>query len=709
MGREWYWVGSRSSKRGENGGERDGITTTTSNSSSSTPGCISAVFHFFDFQLPLHHRQPSSNPNSSLLVEPAIREDAPRHNLELEESPLPSITKEDEKLDIQMGIQIKTSGDIRSKVGFPNNDSSSEISSSPGIKTPTLVARLMGLDLLPEIYSPSCSSTLVTPRNLHTKSHLHHHITPRRPLQSKPINHKYCIESEITGTRSLPETPRISSARRSDVDHRLSLQISKENMFLSEELDFSRFSSVRRKEKRDEDENKNPSHHARQIVKQVKENVGRKVGLDITNTIRSRERNELVSQFKSKKSVKVLTKVVDEYSSPGKPSTPSCSPRLKFSGTNNKTNTPTSDTKGHTFQPPKPSQLPIQPQPIKVSQKPKLQPVPTVPEQQHGHQQIHIKKCKKAATDRFGPAKLKKPPQTSDIIRNKQEEPFVRAPTACRASIPDKKCMKTPLSCGLLNITAPTLIPVKKDPSPPATKVPPKLVTDAQESKPSSQLSSYQSQLYEQETTHKPTARGNNNDNNKCSSATPITVDGAEYEYVTRILRRIGIGKDTPVSCAWWFSPSHPLDPSSFYYLEHFTTKTNALYGQLGLRCNRKLLFHLVDEILVGILKPYINFKPWVSISSIVCDRSDGMQGSELIETLCMKVKSFPCADCRELEDIDAIVSKDLTQLKLRQQCAMAFEEEGEGIVTEIERYAFETLIHETAVLILETDVGFGL
>ena len=71
------------------------------------------------------------------------------------------------------------------------------------------------------------------------------------------------------GTRSLPETPRISSARRSDVDHhhRLSLQISKENAGVSEDLDFSKSSYKRRDLKLinfDHENVKNPSHYARQ-------------------------------------------------------------------------------------------------------------------------------------------------------------------------------------------------------------------------------------------------------------------------------------------------------------------------------------------------------------------------------------------------------------------------------------------------------------
>ncbi|XP_025013873.1 uncharacterized protein LOC8258323 isoform X2 [Ricinus communis] len=643
-----------------------------------------------------------------------------------------------------MAIQIKTNGyTSNSKAhGALNDSSSSEISSSPSTKTPTLVARLMGLDLLPDhqTYSPISST----------------HETPN-PLGKSRSRRRYSLQSkhgssDFSGTRSLPETPRISSARRSDVEHRLSLQIHKENMSPSEELVFSRISSFKRKELKTEEENRSPGHYARQIVKQVKESVSRKVGLDITNTVRSRD-HELVNQLKTKKIMsKVLTRVGDDSSSPGKNSiaSASCSPRLKFLEPRNiKQVSPTvmQSTKDHNIisESPKssipatPLQVNVMPQKMKAPTKPKLQPVQ---EQVQQEQQRPIKKCKKVAEERFGPPpRLKKPPQTSDIIRNKQEESFVRQATVTRANIPDKKCKKTPLSNDLLNITVPTLLlPVKKDPTttPRAAKIPPKQAANhAQESKCSSQLFSCSRQSYkEQEVIHTTlNARGNSSSNNvdrsngaaaaATTTTTTTTGDKAaeieEYEYISRILRRTGIDKDTQVSFTRWFSPSHPLDPSIFYYLEYFTTispssltNPNNNIGQLSHRCNRKLLFHLVDEILVDILKPYLNMKPWVErfdFSAAVTIRShSNFQGSDLVDMLCSKIRSFPGADCRVLDDIDALVDKDMRHLYVQND--VAFGEEGEGIVTELEKDLLDTLIHETAVIfyagILQNGMALG-
>ncbi|KAE8736462.1 AGAMOUS-like 20 [Hibiscus syriacus] len=639
MGRDWYWgSGAAKTSIATSSSKRAAASADTTTST----GCMST--------------------------------EAPRNSLESEEESSTSVsvsltsTSKEENLNIPMGIQIKTRGDNRLKVGASNNDTSSEISSSPGTKTPTLVARLMGLDILPESRSPSFSSN----------SHL-------KPISS----HRRSLDGDIRGTRSLPETPRISSSsRRSDVDlhHRLSLQINKENMNATEELMMSRLKALKGKGQKHEDENRSPGHHARQIVNLVKESVSRKVGMDITNTVRIRE--ELVSQFKNKKISRAMSKLAED-SIPWKHSTtpPSCSPRLRFSETK---------TKDHNPQPPNPSssEINIQPHPITgVLKKPKLQPVAEEQYEQQNQQppRATTSKCKKA----------KKTRQTSDIIRNKQEEPFVRPSIANRIHIPDKSCKKTPLSNDLLNITVPTFFPVKKDPSPPATKIPQKQVSDTGRPKRSSQLSSCSSQTYnKQEATYVHVPR-HDHVGYRCNGDTTTTTSttseaAAEYhEYIARILRRTGLEKDTPLSLASWFSPSHPLNPSIFYYLEHFTScnKKNST-SQLSLRCNRKLLFHLTDEILTEFLKPFYNMKPWV-ISGLGRECFSNMNGSQLTDTLCSKIKGFPRADCRVLEDIEALINMDLPEVKLRS--SVAYEEEGEGTVSEIEKGILEALIHEMA------------
>ncbi|KAL6131957.1 hypothetical protein ACLB2K_070329 [Fragaria x ananassa] len=654
--------GGRASKRGSgDGGGRERDATTS--------GCMCAVFQFFDFhhlQFPNLHQQQHPLRPEDLTIPKGV--EAPKNSLDSSEggTSFSSITKEEESLNspILKIQQIKTSGGTVS-------DSSS---CSPGTKTPSLVARLMGLDLLPESQSPSSTSSL-TP-NPHSISKPHLNLHPLRPSRQSLQNTK---EVNAAGTRSLPETPRISSARRSDVDHhhRLSLQINKENIAVGEEVEFSRLSSFKRKELlksiiAERESGRSPSHYARQIVKQVKETVSRKVGLvDVTNITRN-DQHLLNHQLKSKK-----------------PSTPSsCSPRLRLSEAKTTKPSSTSITVSTTCK----DQIQVvhpKPNNVKVQAKPKPQSL----QELKPPQATTIQKRRKMVEGGFSPAKLKK-----------QEEAFVRPSTAPTRA--QQQCKKTQLiSNNLVNLhNVPTLLPIKKDPSPPATKLPQKQLS----SSTSQQLQSqYTIDQAASSSSLVLAARGKNDDVVPRGLAAARTTGGAGgvvrisadvRQYVTRILCRTGIDKDTQVSFINWFSPSHPLDPSIFYHLENsvtsFTTSHNP--SQLGLRCNRKLVFHVVDEILVEILRPYLNLKPWVNTTTSVT--KSGYKGSKLIDIVCYKLQSFPGADCRVLEDIDALINEDLPESNVQSVMALAFEEEGEGVVREIEKDILDTLVQETAM-----------
>lgn len=111
-------------------------------------------------------------------------------------------------------------------------------------------------------------------------------------------------------------------------------------------------------------------------------------------------------------------------------------------------------------------------------------------------------------------------------------------------------------------------------------------------------------------------------------------------------------------------------------------------------------MFDVIDEILVEILKPYMNLKPWTNTRGR--SRSSEfwiMHGSELIDTLCSRVESFPNTDCQVLEDIDGLIDRDLPQSKI--QSEMAYEEEGEGLVTEIEKDILDTILYETTTVMV--------
>ncbi|CAL1405079.1 unnamed protein product [Linum trigynum] len=726
MGKDWYWGGSskRSKKRVD---DRGGGGAGRSEASAGVPsGCMCAVFQLFDlpFATALNQRPSFHFPRHPPPVPKGA--EAPRNSLEMageEEASVPLAAKQAQNLNIpkiQMGIQIKTTrkGEPGTRLG--SGSDSETAASSPATKTPTLVARLMGLDLLPENHSPrSSASSATTPyinggKLSQLRPQQHQKQQGRQQQQQQQSSH-YSHHRRSFDCHELGG----GAARNSDADHyhhRLSLQLNKENMTPSEEVVISRIKArLQGRELKPEEETRSPRQYAKQIVKQVKESVSRRVGLDITNTVKNRENPEkrggrrdsdLVAQIKSRKK-KVLPRVAEEE------------PVDLFPVVKQQNEKPKSVyyRKDHHVLDEMPQSRkqsfstaeamfsnPATPvQKINVAVKPRRQG--GIISLQEKEQPAVV--GKKSRGKRM-------PPQTSDLIRNKKEEPFVRPTTATRGgNIPDKRCRKTPLSSELPSL----ILPVKKDPAPPATNLPsPKKqvgLSNAQDSKrsssPSSQLPSNPShtasyRLRQEEATRPVPSQENSHQDNDAAATAEAA---AEEEYITRILKRTGIDRDTAVSFTNWFSPTHPLDPTIFYHLEHITTATTTpppASGTVIPPYNRKLIFHLVDEILAGILQPYMNVVPWTTArSSDILNNSDrSVTGSDLVEALCKRIRSFPSADCQVLEDIDALIDKDFSdrpELQWRETAVV--EEEVEGILTEVETELLDSLIHETALDII--------
>ncbi|XP_028768561.1 uncharacterized protein LOC114726162 [Neltuma alba] len=736
MGKEGGYWGGRSSKRAE----------------AETPsGCISAFFQLFDFHpfhFSLQHQpQASSNCHHDTVTIPKGTE-APRNSLESEEGLMvSSISSKEENLKIPKNSKlfIKTSAGISSN----GNKLANVNDLSPGTKTPTLVARLMGLDLLPDAQSPSSSSpssssttttssSCLSATKSQVNSHLHHHQHQHRHLRPRQHNviitkPRHSMDDSIAASRFLPDTPRISSARRSDVEHRLSLQINKENMGVGENLELPRFSfsKVKKFEEQHSSNNKSPRHYAKQIVKQMKESMmSRKVGIDVTNTVKNNKRSgeqerggEFVGQFmRSKKSPRTPTtssvsKVAgNELSSPGKVSNnPSCSPRLRFMDPKNKLSTVSTTGNEDQISPQPVVKLDNQPQAVS-SVLAQAKPQPILFEEQEAQfqtQKSSVPKCKKAANEKFSP-RLKKP-----IIRNKQDESFVRPLSSPNRASDIKSTSKSkknhPLLIKLLNLNTVQNINSNTLPAAVNTKIPQKQtqVCDAREAKYcSSQLFSGSSQTYTKEATSSScilstTTTGESNvdelDKRKISGSM-LNYNGPEFEYVSSILSRTGLAvkkegrstRTTVVSVSLfrqWLSPTQPLDPSIFHHLEQqFQNQnqnenpTSNIFSassqdgnlrpkyDLGVRSNRRLLFDLVNETLLEGLGPYYD-------EEMVWERITGR---------------FLNKKCEVLEDIDALVEmEDMGKTMMKMKSA-------EALMAEIEGNIMDTLLHETVRMVTE-------
>lgn len=188
------------------------------------------------------------------------------------------------------------------------------------------------------------------------------------------------------------------------------------------------------------------------------------------------------------------------------------------------------------------------------------------------------------------------------------------------------------------------------------------------------------------------------NDNGNSNSISNNLIGNSisdQSDYISRILRHTGIKKTTPISISHWYSPSHPLHPSIFHQIEkHFHPTTT-------FSTDRKLIFEVVDELLVEILKPYISLKPWAKSHR----NTHRMYGSELVEKLSEQIRCFPGADCQVLEDIDMLIESDM-RMCTRVVGTTAFELEAEELVTEMERDMVDTLVGELAGIIFHVGCG---
>eukprot|EP00268_Persea_americana_P048807 TRINITY_DN5185_c0_g2_i2.p1 TRINITY_DN5185_c0_g2~~TRINITY_DN5185_c0_g2_i2.p1 ORF type:complete len:572 (-),score=103.68 TRINITY_DN5185_c0_g2_i2:372-1922(-) len=516
----------------------------------------------------------------------------------------------------------------------------------------------MGLDILPDqVSSP--------PKHKRTSSsHL-------RPL---------LIRDNIEmGTRSLPDTPRISAARGSDVDPRLSLQLNKENIEMPEFSYFSRSvsrrdfistSSKKKKlvvrEERFREESRSP--RAREIVKQVKESVKRRVGMDITNvSCRNRSCDE------SGKKTKRMSRLSEESKRSGQQSTSSWSPRLRYL-----------EKKIKRIENKEPISVFISESPKQSSSKSYQSSSSSLSSTSTTLESLLLKESEEA--------KAKALPKSTTKCKKANCERFTqRAKTTNSTQTARKKC-KTPFSKALR---------LQFHPSSNSTETP--LQTVVTSPLHSAALSPHHHHQYDQNQKQPPQEPNPPLVLDRDNSSIPTTLSDSDAEllYVTAILDRTIVSKDHPtVPFTSWFSPSHPLDPSLFNHLEH-SFQSSSSDGPLNQKSNRRLLFDFVDEILCTTLKLHLVMKPWLQ-----WEKPRAFEREELVEQVGSKVGGFGSAKCETQQDIDGLVELEPWEANVRGGgrgrwcCYSAVDEEREAIVFEMERRILESLMEEALIFL---------
>uniref|UniRef100_A0A0A9CIF3 DUF4378 domain-containing protein n=1 Tax=Arundo donax TaxID=35708 RepID=A0A0A9CIF3_ARUDO len=545
--------------------------------------------------------------------------EAPRNSLDLDA---------DNLNDIHIGVQIEPVFDalacrkMRPKATAPSSEAETP-------RTPSLVARLMGVDGLPDSPSPA----LKKPRDGRPDNkNADKENSPTAPSSAGKEKKKRVIPESLNRREPLrslscnvpaspPDTPRASTSARASWDGpRLSLQALKENVldraaqYMSLPTSPTSSSSAGKMKKKDasgsrrcrEERERTAKEHAREILRQAKETVA--------------SRKSKSSSSSSTSPAAAAQRRNDNNKKENVGPTPAMEDKLVA--------VVVQSSGKLTVAPPlpKPQSTPPPPHAPRIPLAPKHPPPPPPPQ-------------------RAKPSRSPPPPPPLDTPAR------ARKPDGCERFA--TRIKKPPMAGGC---------------QPPPASAP---------APPSAPASSAASVLCRQrrDAPSRP--------------AVPLEED-PEYGYLRTVLERGGFMRSPPPASRGrafkGHSVSAPVDPIVFHLLELELPADEARLGPLRHRWNRKLLFHLTQEILADLLL------------GLDAAASSTVSGAALVGKVWRKVRSFPEADCRVVGDIDALVAGDLVVGSVRRLGRHpAVAEEAGDVAEEVAERLLEELIGESA------------
>lgn len=157
-----------------------------------------------------------------------------------------------------------------------------------------------------------------------------------------------------------------------------------------------------------------------------------------------------------------------------------------------------------------------------------------------------------------------------------------------------------------------------------------------------------------------------------------------------------------PSRVAKRYSPSLPIDPIVFHQLEVELPVDDSKYhsSTMRYRWNRKLLFHLVEELLSDLLNcTGRSIRPGYHDEYTASKNSyDLGSGVQLLGRLWRQIEMIPSANCQYLGDIDALVAIDMPVNNIRELTHHpAVVDQASDLAAEVEREILDELIGETA------------
>lgn len=172
-----------------------------------------------------------------------------------------------------------------------------------------------------------------------------------------------------------------------------------------------------------------------------------------------------------------------------------------------------------------------------------------------------------------------------------------------------------------------------------------------------------------------------------------------ELLYVRNILIASGFTAGGSMVIGKWHTSTCPLDPCLYERLEDSYAHSNLPVEQGSNPCtkgspdssSRRLLFDVVNEVLVQLLGPYLCSQPWIrpSIPLLRPIPSDW----ELVSATWLEICSYFYPEgVEEFEALDCLMGRDVSKRAPWVNSLTAYEQVG----LELERIIFESLIEET-------------
>lgn len=130
--------------------------------------------------------------------------------------------------------------------------------------------------------------------------------------------------------------------------------------------------------------------------------------------------------------------------------------------------------------------------------------------------------------------------------------------------------------------------------------------------------------------------------------------------YVRNVLVASGFTGDRAFSR--WYLPNHPLDPSLFENIEHHCGYGSEQGKSLsnGSKWERRLLFDCINEVLLDILGPFFNDRPWVRNNKL--NLRNMPAGKQLLRETWAAINHYLYTQSENCNTLENIVAKDLAK-----------------------------------------------